>query len=259
MERILDHDVLDGGALHRITLADDARRNALGHGMFDALEAAIDAAGSSVAARSEASCVLLAARGRAFCSGFDLGACVAVPGTMELYLKRLSGIVRSLRSIGCPVVAAVQGPALAGGCAIVTACDIVLAAPTARFAYPVHRIGLSPAISLPTLRGHTGGGARTVALAPEPLDASAARSLGLVHEVVDNPDQLDARAVAVARQLLAKGPRAMASIKRWMNANDGSCDAAALDATLAASVATGSGEESRMMLEATWTAMQKPR
>jgi hypothetical protein len=51
----------------------------------------------------------------------------------------------------------------------------------------------------------------------------------------------------------------MASIKRWMNAHDGSCDAAALDATLAASVATGSGEESRMMLEATWTAMQKPR
>jgi enoyl-CoA hydratase/carnithine racemase len=80
-----------------------------------------------------------------------------------------------------------------------------------------------------------------------------------VHEVVDDPDQLDARAVAVARQLLAKGPRAMASIKRWMNAHDGSCDAAALDATLAASVATGSGEESRMMLEATWTAMQKPR
>jgi enoyl-CoA hydratase/carnithine racemase len=259
MERILDHEVLDDGALHRITLDDDARRNALGHAMFDALEAAVGAAARSVGERNGSSCVLLAARGRAFSGGFDLGACVATPGTMTAFLRRLSGIVRSLRSIPCPVVAAVQGPALAGGCALVTACDVVLAAPAARFAYPVHRIGLSPAISLPTLRGHSGGGARTIALSPEPIDATAARSLGLVHEVVDDPTALEARSLAVARQLLSKGPKAMASIKRWMNAHDGSCDAGLLDATLAASEATGSSDESSAMLAATWAAMQKPR
>jgi hypothetical protein len=67
------------------------------------------------------------------------------------------------------------------------------------------------------------------------------------------------RALAVSRQLLSKGPHALASIKRWMNAHDGSCDGDALDATLAASMATGSSEESRSMLAATWAAMQKPR
>jgi len=259
MDRLITHDVLDDGALHRITFCDDARRNALSRTMFDELDAALAAASSTIAGRQAASCVLLAATGRAFCSGFDLGACVADPTMMGTFLQRLSTAVRMLRSMPCPVVAAVQGPALAGGCALVTACDVVIAGPAARFAYPVHRIGLSPAISLPTLRGHTGGGARTVALAPEPLDAGAARALGLVHELVDDPAALDARALAVSRQLLAKGPQAMASIKRWMNAHDGSCDLAALDATLAASMATGSSDESSSMLAATWASMQKPR
>jgi len=259
MDRLITHDVLDDGALHRITFCDDARRNALSRAMFDELDAALAAASSTIAGRQAASCVLLAATGRAFCSGFDLGACVADASTMGTFLQRLSTAVRMLRSMPCPVVAAVQGPALAGGCALVTACDVVIASPGARFAYPVHRIGLSPAISLPTLRGHTGGGARTVALAPEPLDAGAARALGLVHEVVDDPAALDARALAVSRQLLAKGPQALASIKRWMNAHDGSCELAALDATLAASMATGSSDESSSMLAATWASMQKPR
>jgi len=259
MDRLITHDVLDDGALHRITFCDDARRNALSRAMFDELDAALAAASSTIAGRQAASCVLLAATGRAFCSGFDLGACVADPTMMGTFLQRLSTAVRMLRSMPCPVVAAVQGPALAGGCALVTACDVVIAGPAARFAYPVHRIGLSPAISLPTLRGHTGGGARTVALAPEPLDAVAARALGLVHELVDDPAALDARSLAVSRHLLAKGPQALASIKRWMNAHDGSCDLAALDATLAASVATGLSDESSAMLAATWASMQKPR
>jgi len=259
MDRLISHEVLDDGALHRITFCDDARRNALSRTMFDELDAALTAASGAIAGRQAASCVLLAATGRAFCSGFDLGACVTDPTMMGSFLQRLSAAVRTLRSMPCPVVAAVQGPALAGGCALVTACDVVIAGPAARFAYPVHRIGLSPAISLPTLRGHAGGGARTVALAPEPLDAGAAHALGLVHELVDEPAALDARALAVSRLLLSKGPRAMASIKRWMNAHDGSCDLAALDATLAASVATGLSDESSAMLAATWASMQKPR
>ncbi len=259
MDRLISHDVVDDGALHRITLRDDARRNALSRAMFDELDAALGAVTAAVLARPAASCVLVAATGRAFCSGFDLGACVTDASMMGTFLQRLSAAVRSLRSLPCPVVVAVQGPALAGGCALVTACDVVIAGPGARFAYPVHRIGLSPAITLPTLRSHTGGGARTVALAPEPLDAAAARALGLVHEIVDDPTALDDRALAVSRQLLAKGPQAMASIKRWMNAHDGSCDVAALDATLAASMATGSSDESRAMLAETWAAMQKPR
>ena len=259
MDRLISHDVVDDGALHRITLRDDARRNALSRAMFDELDAALGTVTAAVLARPAASCVLVAATGRAFCSGFDLGACVTDASMMGTFLQRLSAAVRSLRSLPCPVVVAVQGPALAGGCALVTACDVVIAGPGARFAYPVHRIGLSPAITLPTLRSHTGGGARTVALAPEPLDAAAARALGLVHEIVDDPTALDDRALAVSRQLLAKGPQAMASIKRWMNAHDGSCDVAALDATLAASMATGSSDESRAMLAETWAAMQKPR
>ena len=259
MDRLISHDVVDDGALHRITLRDDARRNALSRAMFDELDAALGDVTAAVLARPAASCVLVTATGRAFCSGFDLGACMTDASMMGTFLQRLSAAVRSLRSLPCPVVVAVQGPALAGGCALVTACDVVIAGPGARFAYPVHRIGLSPAITLPTLRSHTGGGARTVALAPEPLDAAAARALGLVHEIVDDPTALDDRALAVSRQLLAKGPQAMASIKRWMNAHDGSCDVAALDATLAASMATGSSDESRAMLAETWAAMQKPR
>ncbi len=256
MSTPLQHEVLEHGGLHTIVLNDDARRNMLGDEMFAALDAALRDTARAVAARHESSVVVLAARGRAFSSGFDLAACVRDEACAARFLHQLADAIARLRALPCPVVAAVQGPALAGGCALVTACDIVVAGPRATFGYPVHRIGLSPAISLPTLRAGAGGAARTLALGSDPIDVRAAQAIGVVHEALDAGDPID-RAHAIARGLLCKGPQAIASIKRWMNAHDGSCDEALRSATCSASVATSRSPESKSMLTAVWASARR--
>ena len=102
--------------------------------------------------------VLLRGEGRAFCAGFDLPAALEQPDLMEQFIERLSGTLRAVRRLPHVVVAAVQGGAIAGGCALVTACDFVMASPDAKFGYPVHRLGISPAVTIPTLQQTMGPG-----------------------------------------------------------------------------------------------------
>src|SRR5690606_12641741 len=115
---------------------------------FEALERRVHA----IASDSSARVVLLTGAGHAFCAGFDLGAAVEQPALMAHFIQRLSDINRSIRRLPQVVVAAVQGAAIAGGCAILSACDFVVVCPDATLGYPVHRIGVSPAVTLPLLR-----------------------------------------------------------------------------------------------------------
>jgi methylglutaconyl-CoA hydratase len=267
-----------------ITLADAQRRNALGVAMFDALERAVE--GAMARARGgESHVLLLRAEGSAFCSGFDLGACVNDAATLESFIHRLSGVIVALRAMPAVVVAQVQGAALAGGCAILTGCDIVCAAERATFGYPVHRIGISPAVSLPTLVPALGAGAaRELALLGEPVSASRAHQLGLVHRLHADTDALASATDSLAAALAAKGPAALRETKRWLSRLDGTdvaardaegtaCDAegtadrtaqpaASRDlevvrAAAAASAALCAGEECRTMLAEFWSSRSK--
>ena len=160
-----------------IVLNDPDRRNAMSHGLFDDLEHCLAEAERATDSKS---CHVLRIRGEgpAFCAGFDLDA--MADGALPSFLERLGAICRRLRHLDAVVVAEVHGPALAGGCALVSACDIVHAGPDAAFGYPVHRLGISPAVSLATLvPGTSPGAARALTLSGEFLDADAAVEVGL--------------------------------------------------------------------------------
>lgn len=264
----------DSSPVMTLTLRDPQRRNALGVRMLDALERRIADADARARA-GQAHVLRLRAEGSAFCAGFDLAACVGDAATLESFIHRLSGVIVALRAMPAVVVGEVQGAALAGGCAVLTGCDIVHAAARATFGYPVHRIGVSPAVSLPTLVPALGaGGARELSLLGEPVDAARAHALGLVHAVHADADALARACDALAESLGQKGPHALRQTKRWLSRLDGTdvdvagdrtareragADAAlaSVRAAAAASAALCSGPECQRMLSEFWSARAK--
>jgi len=247
------------GRVATIEFRDAARRNALDeqalHAFTDAVARAAGADGIDV--------VLLRGAGSAFCAGFDLEGCAEQPRRVETLLTLLSEAVAALRAIDAPVVAEVQGAALAGGCAILTACDFVVVAPDAQLGYPTHRIGISPAVSIPTLLSRTEGATRGFLLANEIVDGRRAVELGLATHCAEGTDALAATSAALVERLLAKGPAAMRATKRWMRSveerNAGTLGAApardlrAMGHARDASMALASGDEFASMLRAFWS------
>ena len=234
------------GRLVTVTLNRPDRRNALSIPMFDALEPVL----SGLSRHGDVPIVLLRGEGSFFCSGFDLDPCLEDRSLMETYVRRLGSCIRHLRSIEGVVVAAVTGGALAGGCALVAACDMVIADAKAIMGYPVHRIGISPAVSVPSLISGSGtGSARTLALGHDPIPAERARQLGLVHAVVPDSSKVMDEAMARCRSLLEKGPDALAATKQWMNRLDGSDDHETAMKAMEISARTGRSDTAAMMLE----------
>lgn len=257
------------GRVGRVELRDPARRNALDAqaiaSLVDALRTAhtaCDACDDS--ARIDA--VVLRGEGHAFCSGFDLAGCAEEPRRVEPLLDGLSAAVRALRAIPAPVVARVQGAALAGGCALLTGCDFVVVAPDAQLGYPVHRIGISPAVSAPSLFSRMGSTARALLMSGELLDGHAALRLGLATHLAADAAQLDAETDRLTNTLLAKGPQALRATKAWIASIEArgsgalgparGCDDEALDAVRDASLALAAGEEFATMLRAFWSSKQ---
>lgn len=209
------------GKTFTITLNNAAMRNALSTAMFDGLEDAIARATAS-AQRGETIVVILRGTDKAFCSGFDLAECVDDQSMLAQFVRRLGAITRTLREIPAIVIAQVQGPALAGGCAIVAACDIVCASSSSTFGYPVHRIGVSPAVSLPTLMATIGfGNARSLVLSGEIVSAQRANEIGLVHLVACEESALALEVAKLVDALLLKGAYALRTTKKWLNQIDG--------------------------------------
>ncbi|RLS28455.1 MAG: enoyl-CoA hydratase/isomerase family protein [Planctomycetota bacterium] len=245
------------GRTFTITLNNAAMRNAMSSAMFDGLEDAIKRAKAS-AQHGETLVVILRGAGKAFCSGFHLAECVNDNTMLEKFVRRLGEISSTLRTMPAIVIAQVQGPALAGGCAIVAACDIVCASGSASFGYPVHRIGVSPAVSLPTLMATIGfGGARSLALSGEIIDAQRAKELGLVQFVECDESALAGRVAALVDALLLKGPQALRATKMWLNQIDGTSPEGFLgsrvDDTINATVKLCGEKEAISMLQDFWS------
>ena len=252
-------------ACHRrrfeITLADPARRNALGAAMFAALHerllvAALAADDRLIApdgTAAGADVVVLRGEGASFCAGFDLQACVDRPALLAELVQELSRAVQALRSLPVPVVAEVRGAALAGGCALLAGCDFVVVAPDAQVGYPVHRIGVSPAVNLPMLLANgVPGAVRAVAVGGAVLDGAGAVRAGLATHCAADAASVPAEAEVLAARLCEKGPRALRATKRWLNELDGSHDPARFAHAAAASAAAAEGDEFARMLRAFW-------
>lgn len=237
------------GGVAGLTFNRPSQRNALSVEMMDEMIAALDA----VAAREDAPVLLLRGNGPAFCAGFDLGAAVNRPDVMVRYIEQLAQITRRLRRLPQVVVAAVQGAAVAGGCAIVAACDFVFAGPEAQFGYPVHRLGISPAVNIPVLRQTIGdGAAREVLLSGRLFGADEAQRLGLVSRKVASTDAVQPEAQAWCTALCEKGITALRATKQWIGELDGSLNDAAFDDAMHASAQGAAESEGVALLARFW-------
>jgi 2-(1,2-epoxy-1,2-dihydrophenyl)acetyl-CoA isomerase len=183
-----------------VTLNRPQRLNACNEAMLGALRDALAAAENDPACRA----LLLTGAGRGFCAGQDLGDRLSqagetpvLGGVLEAYYNPL---VRKLRALPFPVVAAVNGVAAGAGANIALACDIVLAARSASFVQAFAKVGLVPDSGgtwfLPRLVGPAR--ARGLALTAEPLPAEKAEAWGLIWKAVD-----DAALMAEAGKLCA--------------------------------------------------------
>jgi methylglutaconyl-CoA hydratase len=152
--------------------------------------------------------VVLTGAGKAFCSGLDLEylARTAQAGEAEIRgdTERLAGLYTAMRASRLPWIAAVNGPAVAGGCGLATACDLVLAdRVAARFGYPETQIGFIPALVAVLLSERVGATAsRDLLLTGRLVKADGALRLGLVNELAEEGQVLalaGQRARALAR------------------------------------------------------------
>lgn len=229
-----------------IVLVRPDRRNALTPGMFERLNEAV-----GTAEQGDARALLLAGEGPAFCGGFDLKMCLDQPGTLEVLLRSLAGLVQRLRAIPKPVVIAAHGAAIAGGCALLAAADYVVADEGTKVGYPVVPLGISPAVSAATLRLAIGDGrARERLLDPALISGAEAARIGLVHEVVKTTEEVRPRALDAARGLAAKPAGAFAATKIWMNEiGDRMAPDDAPGRALAASLGLVGSEEERSRLQ----------
>jgi methylglutaconyl-CoA hydratase len=202
-----------------LTLNRPEKRNALSRALVSELGARLSEAAADGAVRA----VVLAATGPVFCAGLDLD---ELAGTlnqpdsrdrMQHDARQLAAVFRALATMRKPTIAAVQGPAVAGGAGLVTACDLAIATPQARFGYPEIRRGIMPAIITPMLlRLVPLRAAKQLLLVGNMIDADEAARLGVYNRVV-SAEALRDTVRNLACDIALGGPDTIAATKEWMD------------------------------------------
>ena len=223
--------LVDRRAGYRVfTLNRPDRLNAFNDAMHVELRQAID----EIEADDNCRALMITGAGRGFCAGQDLNDRLVKPGEKLAPSTSLAQyynpLVRKLRALPFPVIAAVNGVAAGAGCNIALACDIVLAGRSASFVQSFARIGLIPDSGgtwfLPRLVGDAR--ARGLALLAEPLPADKAEQWGLIWKCVDD-EALIAEAQELCEHFAAVPTQGLALIKRALNASAGNTLDAQLD------------------------------
>jgi enoyl-CoA hydratase/carnithine racemase len=219
MSELVRVDSADGVAVVAI---DNSPVNALSNDVVDALAKAARRVSSDGDVRAV---VLTGAGSKAFIAGADLDEFSEALGSSEWIEDHTSRTRRMLdlwSSIPQPLVAAVQASAVGGGLEIALVCDLIVAAPNARFGLPEVRLGLMPGAGgtqrLPRRIGI--GRAKEMMLLGSTIDADEARRIGLVNRIADDGDAL-AAALALAGNLAALSAVAVQAIKRSVDAGFG--------------------------------------
>ena len=205
----------DGNGIATITLNVPEKRNAISSQMVAEL---LDA--FRQAEKGPARVVILTGQGKAFCAGMDLGELQELAKeTQEKNIedaRRLSKMLYRLYSFPKPVIAAVNGPAIAGGCMLATLTDFTLAVPEAKFGYPEVKLGFMPALVVVFLRRQVADrAARALLLTGRIIGAAEAYRIGLVTEIVP-PEKLMDRAHEIASELIAASPTSITRTKNFM-------------------------------------------
>lgn len=214
----------------RIELTRPEKRNALDRDTVRRLRAELDEAALEPRARV----VLLTAQGRDFCSGADLSELKRIRHSSVLEnledARELGELFVAMRQHPLPIIAAVRGRALAGGCGLATACDLIVASDIAQFGYPETRIGFVPAMVMAILRRSVPEKiAFDMLTTGRILSAREAFEAGLVNRLVADVD-LEGAADELAGDLASRSASAVQLTKRLLYQMDGMSYASAIEA-----------------------------
>jgi methylglutaconyl-CoA hydratase len=203
------------GHIATVTLNRPEVRNAFNEALIAELTEAFQTLGQDTTLRA----IVLAAEGKAFCAGADLNWMQAMAGYSweenHADATRLADMLWALYSCPVPVIARVQGDVYAGGVGLVACCDLVVAVEGAGFCLSEAKLGLLPATISPyVVRALGEQASRRYFVTAERFSAAEAHRLGLVHELVATPEQLDEQVDALAAALSANGPAAVRACKQ---------------------------------------------
>lgn len=209
------------GAIARITLNRPEKRNALNDAVIAGIKEGLQKAGRDENVKA----VVISGAGKDFCSGADLSALQKIAGASVAEnsedARSLLELFLLIRQLPVPVIAAVTGRALAGGCGLASACDLVLASGSARFGYPEVKIGFVPAMVMAILRRNVSEKrAFELITRGEEISAQQAKEFGLVNHVFSD-DTFDAEVNEYAKKFGQLSKHAIALTKVLLYQIDG--------------------------------------
>lgn len=213
--RVGDVRATVAGEVVTATIDRPAVKNAINNGVVEGLEAVLD-----IAAEAAARILIIRGAGGSFCAGADLAELERMrddPGQVDKFMARLGEVLDRIESAPFATVAVVEGYAVAGGCELLLACDVVLAATTARIGDRHLEYGLAPAAggSVRLSRHLPKARARYLLLSGELLTADEAEQWGLVTFTVA-ADQLEVAAARVVARMAGRSRNGIAAIKRMI-------------------------------------------
>jgi methylglutaconyl-CoA hydratase len=209
------------GLVRVLTLNRPQSRNALSADLQESLLEALEAARHDEGVRA----LLLTGSGKAFCSGLDLGALKTISQSSAEENRRdslrFASLLETLYTFPKPVVAGLNGHAVAGGAGVASACDMVVMSEGAKLGYTEVRIGFVPAVVAVLLLRQTGEKrARELLLSARLISAQEALAYGLVNEVVPEEEVLP-RALALAQSMAQNSPTSLDLTKTLLSALPG--------------------------------------
>ncbi len=209
-------NVINEGSVCILELNRPEKRNALNDELIASLKDALRDADADESLRA----IVIRGAGKDFCSGADLAAIQKIAGaTYEENVEdasQLADLFTVIRKVRVPVIAAVHGRALAGGCGLATACDLVIATRSARFGYPEVKIGFVPAMVAAILRRNLGE-KKSFELLTQGFEFSAqeAEAIRLVNAIFDD-GAFDAAVLDYAGRYTKVSGSAVAMTKRLL-------------------------------------------
>jgi methylglutaconyl-CoA hydratase len=246
-----DHKVLFSvdQSIARITLNRPDKRNALNDELVSEFKDALKAAERDETVRV----VLVTGAGKDFCSGADLASLqrISQAGVEEsMASARVMGeLFIEMRRYPRPIIAAVRGRALAGGCGLATACDIILAAESAQFGYPEVNIGFIPAMVMAILRRSVSEKrAFELITRGEIISAKSALEAGMINRVFAD-DEFESSVEGYVAQMAAKSASAVSLAKSLLYQMDGMTFETAIEAGIQLNAITRMTEDCRSGVE----------